>query len=318
MPQRSPSRPGSWPDLAVAEWLPTLETLHRWTQIVGKVRMAMAPPLNHWWHVTLYVAPRGLTTSLVPAPGGGFEAAFDFAAHELRIETVDGRSAQVPLEPRSVADFHTETMARLAELDIHPRFAPAPNEVEDATPFADDHHHAAYDPAAVERFHRVLVDAHRVLSRYRSRFAGKSSPVHFFWGSFDLAVTRFSGRDAPRHPGGAPNCPDWVMHEAYSQEVASTGWWPGGGERGLFYAYAYPEPDGYRDRPVAPDGARYDPELREFVLPYELVARAADPDAVLERFCESTYAAAADLAGWDRAGLEMPADAAPPWTCGTG
>lgn len=305
----------SWPALPVASWQDTRDTLHRWTQIVGKVRMAFAPPQNHWWHTVLYVDARGLTTSLIPHPGSAFDVTFDLLDHRLLIRRVDGRERAVVLEPRSVADFHAEVMARLMELGIEPAIIARPVEVEDATPFAADHHHASYDAEAVTRFWWSLVDAHRVLSAFRAHFLGKASPVHFFWGAFDLAVTRFSGRSAPPHPGGVPNCADWVMHEAYSQELSSAGYWPGGAEEGIFYAYAYPEPPGFAQHRVRPEAARYDETLREFVLPYAAVRTAADPDRTVADFLHATYAAAADLAAWDRASLEMPADRDPPWSC---
>jgi hypothetical protein len=276
--------------------------------------MAHIPPQNHWWHVTLYVSARGLTTSLIPDRRGGFEIAFDFGRHRLQIHTVDGRERTVALEHCTVADFFAETMARLSELSIDAPITPWPVEVEDATPFPDDHHHATHDPDAAARLWRTLVEAHRTLAAFRAGFAGKTSPVHFFWGSFDLAVTRFSGRPAPLHPGGAPNCPDWVMHEAYSQEVSSAGFWPSGGTSGLFYSYAYPEPDSFARTAIAPAAAQYDSQLREFVLPYDTVRTATDPDAAVADFLTSTYQAAADRGGWDRARLEMPLDTEPPWT----
>jgi hypothetical protein len=274
--------------------------------------MAFAPPMNHWWHTTLYVDARGLTTSLIPHPRGDFEMAFDLIDHRLAIRRVDGAERSLVLEPRTVADFYAETLARLADLDIEPRLLPRPVEVEDATPFAEDRHHDSYDGEAVGRFHRLLVDAHRVLTAFRARFVGKVSPVHFFWGGFDLAVTRFSGRDAPRHPGGAPNCADWVMHEAYSKEVSSAGYWPGGASEGIFYSYAYPEPDGFGQASVRPDPARYDQALGEFVLPYADVRVADDPALSLGEFLQSTYDAAAALADWpDRERLESPRPSTP-------
>lgn len=275
-----------------------------WTQIVGKVRMALAPPVNHWWHTTLYLSPRGLTTSLIPHGAGGLEIEFDFRAHRLTMETTGGQWLAVALEPKPVAQFYAETMAALKELGLDVDLLARPVEVEPAIPFADDYEHASYDPDAAERFWRLLLQSHRVFSRFRGRFVGKASPVHFFWGAFDLAATRFSGRPAPRHPGGAPNCADWVMEEAYSHEVSSAGYWPGGGGEGVYYAYAYPEPEGFADFPVRPEGASYSTELREFVLPYEAVRTVADPDGVLLDFLQSTYEAAAELAHWDRPALE--------------
>lgn len=305
---------GQWPSVPVQEWEPTRNTLHRWTQIVGKVRMAYNPPINHWWHTTLYVGSRGLTTSLIPHPSGGFEVLFDFVDHRLLIRHVDGRDRSVPLEPRSVADFYEEFVTRLAELGIDAPIMAQPVEVEDNTPFAEDRHHATYDGEAVHRFWRSLVDAHRVFTGFRSGFSGKTSPVHFFWGAFDLAVTRFSGRQAPRHPGGMVNCPDWVMHEAYSEEVSSAGYWPGGADEGIFYSYAYPGPDGFADYPVKVEGAYWDTDLGEFVLPYKTVRMSSDPDGTLARFLEGTYEAAATTGNWDRSNLDIQTDSAPPWT----
>jgi hypothetical protein len=289
-----------WPRLRVADWTDTRDTLHMWTQIVGKVRMAYAPPVNHWWHVTLYPTARGLTTSAVPHGTGVFDIEFDFLDHRLRLRTSDGGSREVALEPKSVATFYGETFEALAALGLEPRIRPVPNEVERAVPFAEDHEHKSYDGAAAQLFWRQLVQAERVLGRFRSEFVGKASPVHFFWGAMDLAYTRFSGAVAPQHPGGAPNCPPWVMHEGYSHELASFGFWPGGGEEGAFYAYAYPEPPGYAES-TAPF---YNESMKECVLPYETVADSADPDATLTEFLRTTYAAAADLANWDRPALD--------------
>ncbi|MFC4011142.1 DUF5996 family protein [Nonomuraea purpurea] len=294
----------AWPRLRVAEWAETRDTLHMWTQIVGKVRLAHAPLVNHWWQVTLYVSPRGLTTSAIPYGAGAFDLEFDFVEHLLRIRNSDGGTRAVALEPKPVADFYGETMVALAELGIRTEIQAAPNEVEPAIPFAEDRQHASYDAQAAQLFWRQLLQADRVLGKFRSRFVGKVSPVHFFWGAMDLACTRFSGRTAPPHPGGAPNCGDWVMVEGYSRELASCGFWPGGGEEGAFYAYAYPEPEGYADYPVSPKTAYYSRENRQFLLPYEAVADAKDPDRVLLEFLDSTYEAAAELAHWDRASLE--------------
>lgn len=294
----------SWPSLPVAEWQETRDTLHMWSQVVGKVRMALAPPMNHWWHTTLYLSPRGLTTSLIPNGPGGLEIEFDFRGHRLTMETTEGARLAVPLESKPVAQFYAEIMGGLKELDIEVDLLARPVEVERAIPFAEDYEHASYDPDAAERFWRLLLQSHRVFSQFRGRYVGKASPVHFFWGAFDLAATRFSGRPAPRHPGGAPNCADWVMEEAYSQEVSSAGYWPGGGEEGVFYAYAYPEPEGFAGFPIRPAAASYSTELREFILPYEAVRTADDPDEVLLDFLQSTYEAAAELAHWDRSALE--------------
>ncbi|WP_097321849.1 DUF5996 family protein [Paractinoplanes atraurantiacus] len=295
---------GEWPRLRVTDWVETRDTLQMWTQIVGKVRMAHAPAINHWWHVTLYPSARGLTTSAVPYGNGSFEIEFDFLDQVLRMSTSDGRSRTLTLEPKTVAAFYRETMLALAELGVETVIHPVPNEVDPAIPFAEDETHKSYDGDAARLFWRQLQQVERVFSRFRWEFLGKTSPVHFFWGSMDLAYTRFSGRVAPQHPGGAPNCPPSVMHEAYSHELASFGFWPGGGEEGAFYAYAYPEPQGYNDFAVRPRAAHYDTTIREFLLPYEAVAEASDPDAALTEFLRSTYEAAAELAEWDRGTLE--------------
>ncbi len=295
-----------WPELPLAAWADTRDTLHLWTQVVGKVRLALEPWINHSWQVPLYVNARGLTTSLMPDGGRGVEMQFDFVRHVLEIRTTDGAEGRVGLEPRTVADFHAETMARLTEVGVTVDILARPVEVPVAIPFPDDKTHASYDAGYAHRFWLSLVQAHRVLTLFRSRFVGKVSPVHFFWGGFDLAVTRFSGRDAPLHPGGVPNCADWVMQDAYSQEVSSCGYWPSGGSEGVFYAYAYPEPDGFRRWPVAPADARYDPELGEYLLPYEVVRQADDPDATLLAFLQTTYEAAAGPGRWDRRRLERP------------
>ncbi|GAA4057003.1 DUF5996 family protein [Actinomadura miaoliensis] len=298
------ARQTGWPRLSVADWSETRDTLHMWTQIVGKIRLAHSPLVNHWWQVTLYVTPRGLSTSAIPCGHGAFDIEFDFLDHRLHVRTSDGGDRQVALEPKPVARFYTEVMRTLDELGVPTRIQARPNEVEPAIPFAEDERHASYDPHAAQLFWRQLMQAHRVISRFRSRFVGKVSPVHLFWGALDLACTRFSGRPAPEHPGGAPNCPNWVMVEGYSHELSSCGFWPGGAEEGAFYAYAYPEPDGFGDHPVGPDAAFYSRENGQFLLPYEAVAAAAAPDRALTEFLETTYAAAADLGGWDRAALE--------------
>lgn len=290
--------------MRVSEWTDTRDTLHMWTQIVGKIRMAHAPLVNHWWEVALYVSPRGLTTSAIPYADGVLDLEFDFVEHRLLARTSAGESRAVALEPKSVAQFYADVMAALEALRVPVDIRPVPNEVEVAIPFAEDTVHAAYDGDAAQRFWRQLIQVDRVFGLYRSRFVGKSSPVHFFWGAMDLACTRFSGRTAPPHPGGAPNCADWVMLEGYSRELASCGFWPGGGEEGAFYAYAYPEPVGYAAHPIGPDAAEYRSDLGEFVLPYEAVAGSPDPDGTLLEFLESSYAAAADLANWDRGLLE--------------
>jgi hypothetical protein len=293
-----------WPELPLSAWEDTRDTLHLWTQVVGKVRLALEPMVNHWWQVPLYVSAEGLTTSLMPYGNRGLEATFDFHRHILDLRTTDGASRPVALVPRSVADFYKEVMRRLAELDVPVEIYPRPVELPVAIPFAEDDEHAAYDADYAHRFWLSLVQAQRVLTAFRARFIGKVSPVHFFWGAFDLAVTRFSGRTAPLHPGGVPNTPDWINQEAYSHEVSSLGYWPGGAEQGAFYSYAYPEPDGFREWPVEPDGASYDGNLGEFLLPYHVVRAAGDPDDALLSFAQSTYEAAAELAYWDRAALE--------------
>lgn len=304
----------TWPALRVDDWTDTRETLHRWTQIVGKIRLAQAPMLNHWWQVTLYVTPRGLSTSSMPAPGGrAFEIEFDFCTHQLRITVEGGEHREIALEPKSVAAFYGEVMDALAALNLDVKIWPVPVEIEDATPFTEDTAHASYDPAAAQLFWRQLVQVDRVLKRFRAGFQGKVSPVHFFWGAMDMAVTRFSGRTAPRHPGGAPNCGDWVMVEGYSHELASCGFWPGGGEEGAFYSYAYPEPDGYSAAAVEPAEAFYSADFRQFLLPYEAVRTAADPEATALRFLQTTYDAAADLGDWDRDTLDYrPVEGARP------
>ena len=293
-----------WPQLRVADWSATRDTLHMWTQVVGKIRLAKAPMLNHWWQTPLYVTPRGLTTSSIPDGRRLFDIEMDFLDARMRIRTSDGGSRAVVLEPKSVAEFYAETMAALRELDVDVAVRPVPVEVPLAVPFAQDTGHASYDAAAVRLFWGQLVQAVRVITAFRSAFVGKVSPVHFFWGGFDLACTRFSGRTAPPHPGGVPNCADWVMVEGYSHELSSCGFWPGGGEEGAFYAYAYPEPEGFRAAAVQPEAARYDEALGQFLLPYEAVRTAPDPDRAVLAFLQSTYVAAADLGAWDRAALE--------------
>ncbi|MUL63778.1 hypothetical protein BOO86_04815 [Mycobacterium sp. CBMA 234] len=294
----------NWPALQVSDWEPTRDTLHLWTQIVGKIRLAGAPLLNHWWNVTLYVSPRGLTTSSFPHGSGLVDIEFDFIDHVLAIRSSDGGRRTVALEPKPVAEFYAQTMAALAELGIDLQISKTPNEIRDVIPFDEDTTHKSYDPVAAQLFWQQLVQASRVIGEFRSYFVGKVSPVHFFWGSFDLACTRFSGRPAPRHPGGAPNCGDWVMVEGYSHELSSCGFWPGGGEEGAFYAYAYPEPEGFAAAAVSPEAAYYSSEYRQFLLPYEAVRTADNPDQALMQFLQSTYAAAADLGRWDRAELE--------------
>lgn len=298
-----PSTPG-WPALAVEDWTDTRDTLHMWTQIVGKLRLAKAPMVNHWWQSTLYVTPRGLTTSVVPDGERSFEVELDFCSHQLRIHVEGGDQRTVALEPKTVAQFYAETMAAVRELGIDVEIRPVPVEVEVAIPFAEDEQHGSYDPRAANLFWRQLVQGNRVRSMFRSRFIGKVSPVHFFWGAMDLAVTRFSGRTAPRHPGGAPNVGDWVMVEGYSHELSSAGFWPGGPGEGMFYAYAYPEPEGFKEHPIRPDEAFYYEDGGQFVLPYEAVRAAPDPDATLLDFLQDSYEAAAEHGDWDREALE--------------
>ena len=304
-----------WPALPASEWTDTLETLHMWTQIVGKVRLVRTPWLNHSWSVPLYVTSTGLTTSLVPHGGEGFELAFDFLAGDLLLTTTRGERRSIALEPRTVADFHAAVMDALDSVGMPVAIHAVPNEVPDAIPFPEDTKHAAYVAEHARALWRALLQAHRVLTRFRAGFRGKASPVHFFWGSFDLAVTRFSGRTAPPHPGGMPNFPDDVAREAYSHEVTSCGFWPGNRDAPtpIFYAYAYPTPEGFRDAPVEPDAAFWLTDLGEFALPYDAVSDAADPDADLLAFLESTHAAAAELAGWDRVALECAHPSGPDW-----
>lgn len=299
MPHQPATFEQGWPSLRVEDWTTTRDTLHMWTQIVGKIRQTHAPLVNHWWNVTLYVSPRGLNTSTIPYVTGSFDMEFDFVDHQLQIRSSNGGAASVALEAKPVADFYAETMRALTELGIEATIQSQPNEVDPAIPFAQDYEHASYDPKAAWLFWRQLVNADRVMGAFRAQFLGKVSPVHFFWGAMDLACTRFSGRSAPEHPGGAPNCGDWVMVEGYSHELSSCGFWPGGGEEGAFYAYAYPEPEGFAEHPVAPEGAFYSVENGQFLLPYEAVRTAADPDRALMQFLQSTYAAAAENGEWD-------------------
>jgi hypothetical protein len=298
--------PNPWPALPLADWRDTSETLHRWTQIVGKIRLALTPWLNHSWQTTLYVTPRGLTTSPIPYCDRTFSIDFDFLAHALVIRPDWGPERRVALRPRTVADFYADLMRTLALLDIDVSINCLPNEVPDTTPLDQDTTHGAYDPEYAQRFWRVLVQCDRVFKTFRTGFLGKASPVHFFWGSFDLAVTRFSGRRAPIHPGGVPHLPDAVTREAYSHEVSSAGFWPGGGlvDYPAFYSYAYPTPSGFKDARVGPEAAFFHAELGEFILPYDAVRGAEDPGEVLLDFLQSTYDAAADLGGWDRAALD--------------
>jgi hypothetical protein len=288
----------AWPALPVADWEGTRDTLQLWTQMVGKLRLALTPLVNHWWNVPLYVDSRGLTTSLMPVGGAGLEARFDFFAHELVLLHTDGREARLPLRAGTIAEFYAAFLTALGDLDVHVTLDPRPVELPEVIAFDEDDRFAEYDPAAAHRFWVSLVSASRVMHGFRAGFTGKASPVHFFWGAFDLATSRFSGREAPQHPGGVPNCPDRVMHEAYNAEVSSAGYWPGGAAEGAFYSYTYPEPAGYRDRDLGVDGAYFDVDLGEFVLPYERVRTADDPDATLLRFLEATYACGAETGDW--------------------
>jgi hypothetical protein len=296
----------AWPALPLEDWQETYATLHLWTQIVGKVRLVQTPWVNHSWHATLYVTARGLGTGPIPYGSRVFQLDFDFIGHELTVQSDDGRKGRVALQPQSVAAFYARLMAEMRKLDLHVNINCMPNELPNPIRFDQDDAHAAYDADYVNRFWRILVQADRVFTAFRARFLGKCSPVHFFWGAPDLAVTRFSGRRAPQHPGGVPYLPDWVAREAYSEEVSSCGFWPGGGSipYAAFYSYAYPEPLNFAAAPVQPVGAFYSADLREFILPYDVVRASASPDHTLLQFLQSTYAAAADLSNWDRGRLE--------------
>jgi hypothetical protein len=294
----------AWPALSAASCSDTFATLHRWTQVIGKIRMERTPHINHWWHVALYITSRGLTTSPIPYETRTFQIDLDFVSHELVIACSDGTRQALPLRPQAVADFYHELMAALQAFGIEVNIWPMLVEIPNPVRVTDDYEHASYDPDCAQRLWRVLVQSERVLARFRSRYLGKTSPVHFFWGAFDLALTRFSGRPAPQHPG-VPNVGAFVMHDAYSHEVSSCGFWPGDAENEpIFYAYAYPEPAGFKDYAVEPAAATYSSALGEFVLPYEAVRTAPDPDAALLAFLQSTYEAAANLAHWDRPALE--------------
>lgn len=303
---RATERDATWPALPLETWADTAATLHLWTQIVGKVRMALSPPLNHSWHVTLYLTAWGLTTSPIPFGARTFQIDFDFLRHELRVQTSDGGTEAFALRPQTVAEFYRRVMAALERLGIRVRIYPVASELAEEIRLDRDEAHAAYDAEYAARYWRVLVAAGRVFQRFRARFIGKASPVHYFWGAPDLAVTRFSGRPAPPHPGGVPRLPDAVAREAYSHEVSSAGFWHGGGPlpEPVFYSYAYPEPAGYAEVRVRPAAAYYHAGLREFILPYEAVRLADSPEQMLLEFLQSTYEAAADLGGWDRAALE--------------
>jgi Family of unknown function (DUF5996) len=296
----------AWPELPYAAWKDTYETLHLWTQIVGKVRLELTPWLNHSWHVTLHLSARGLVTPPIPLPGRDLAIEFDFIDHVLWLRTSDGHFRQVMLRPVSVTQFYAEVMQALAELGVEVRINEMPSEIPGAVRFSADHAHAAYDPDYANRHFRVLAATHRVFSHFRTGFLGKASPVHFFWGSFDLAVTRFSGRGAPRLTSHTPGLPDAVGREAYSHEVSSVGFWPGGGpvDYPAYYSYAYPEPEGFAKAAVRPTQAFYFKDFGQFILPYDAVRTANDPEATLMSFLQSTYDAAADLGKWDRKNLE--------------
>jgi hypothetical protein len=298
----------AWPALPLEEWAPTRDTLHLWTQIVGKVRLVQTPWINHSWHCALYVTSRGLTTSLIPHGRRLFQMDFDFVDHRLVVTTVDGERRTIELAPRSVASFHREVLGTLEAMGLPVTIHPHPAEIEGSIPFPEDETHAAYVPEHARRFWRVLASAERVLQQFRSTFLGKASPVHFFWGSFDLALTLFSGRPAEPNEMAMPHMPKWVARDASTHEQAAFGFWPGTvtgpTKEPAFYAYAYPAPDGFAQARVRPDAARFAEEMGEWILPYEAVRRAADPDREILAFLEDTYAAAADLGRWDRAALE--------------
>ena len=304
----NPSRPYDWPELPWSEWSETAATVHLWTQVVGKIRLTRMPWCNHSWHVALYPTARGLSTGPLAFDGRIAELRFDFIEHRIVIEIADGNAGCVSLCDRSVADFYHAVMNELEQFGLECHIHTMPSEIADAIPFHEDETHHHYDPEYANRFHRTILQVHRVFTEFRAGFRGKVSPVHFFWGSFDLAVTRFSGREAPTHPGGVPNFPDWVAAEAYSHEVSSAGFWPGGGgiDYPAFYSYAYPAPDGFADTAIAPGEAFYSSDLGEFILPYDAVRTATAPDTVLLEFLQSTYEAAAVPGNWDREALERP------------
>jgi hypothetical protein len=295
-----------WPPLPYSAWQPTCETLHLWTQIIGKIRLRLTPWLNHSWHVPLYVGACGLSTSVIPYKGEAFEIRFDFIDHVLDIETSSGQRRRIRLMPQPVCDFRASVLKALGDVGIEVQITDLPCEIPGALPFSADREHASYDADAAHRFWRALLQADRVFKKFRAGFIGKASPVHFFWGSFDLAVTRFSGRSAPPFTGKVPGLSTAVMVDAYSREVSSAGFWPGGGgiDYPSFYSYAYPAPDGFKDSAVSPKGAFFNETLGEFLLPYDEVRNARDPEASLLSFLQSSYEAAAETAHWDRARLE--------------
>ena len=299
-------RDEAWPALELAGWIDTRDTLQLWLQIVGKVRLSQTPWINHSWHATLYVTARGLTTSPIPHGDREFQIDLDLIDHRLVIQSSDGGTGGFALAPQTVADFYARFMSELKRLGLPVKIASKPNEIADPIPFARDETHRSYDADAANRFWRILVQNDRVMKTFRARFIGKCSPIHLFWGAMDLAVTRFSGRRAPEHPGGIPNLPDTVTREAYSHEVSSCGFWSGTAplDYPSYYAYAYPEPPGFSSAPIALDGAFYSQDFKEFILPYDRVRAARDPDRTLLEFLQHTYEAAANLAKWDRAALE--------------
>ena len=297
---------GAWPEMPpYAIWEDTCSTLLLWTQVVGKIRLGLSPHINHFWNSALYVTTRGLTTSPIPYGTGAFAIDFDFVNHALRITASSGDERSFGLEPMTVADFYEKTMQTLGEMGIQVKIYARPVEVVKAIPFAEDTSHSSYDAAAVLRFWTLLVTVDQVFAEFRARYIGKVSPVHLFWGALDLAVTRFSGRTAPKHPGGVPNCANWVMEEAYSHEVSSAGFWAGAGlGEAAFYSYAYPSPAGFSEHRVLPEAAYFHDQLGEFILPYEAVRKAANPAQALLSFLQTTYEGAAILANWDRSSLE--------------
>ena len=295
----------AWPELKIENWGDSCKTLHMWTQIVGKIRTRQMPWLNHSWHSTLYVTPTGLTTLSMPHGKRTFQVDFDLHSHSLNISSSMGKSESLPLKPMSVSEFYELLFVALEKMGLEVSIHGSPNEVDPSIPFAQDTEDKSYDAAAVRNFHQALIQADRVMQQFRAGFLGKCSPVHFFWGSFDLAVTRFSGRVAPEHPGGFPNMPDWITREAYSHEVSSCGFWPGGqGQEAMFYSYAYPAPDGFAACPVKPEAGVWNQDLGEFVLPYSAIQQSPTPEADLLAFFQTTYEAAAEKAAWNREALE--------------
>jgi hypothetical protein len=298
----------AWPSLRYEEWKDTYATLHLWTQIAGKYRLILSPWLNHSWHATFYLTSRGITSSPIPYRSIQFQLDFDFLSHRFLILASDGSMEMIELRPRSVADFYREVLAKMNNLGIDTRIHGAPNEVAVPIPFDQDEKHASYDPDYASRWWRIQLSIDRVFKEFRAQFIGKCSPVHLFWGAFDLAVTRFSGRTAPEHPGNVPHLPDRVAKEAYSHEVSSAGFWPGSEQapQAYFYSYAYPEPAAMKEAPIQPGEAFYSPDLREFLLPYEAVRNSSSPEETLLRFLQTTYDAAAETGQWDRGALEKP------------